>query len=341
MNTLTKMLVALTTAIQPLCAVAATPIGPDEFEQIWLLSNQRNLIARYHQRAEQFRQDERPLFRLDIDAAPNQSILTSDGPMDAILDRIGLHYQSPKYLFLVDWLSLIPQPQTTEGYTYGDAVLGRSWLFENKVRLTLGIRMQTSPNTVQSGGQTVFNVTDNASHDTLGGFAHFNYGNWDLGTYYSRRDSNQANSLKYSFAEADTRDLYGTITNLRGFPERNIASRNELALNLRELISQHEVRANLTVASASGDAQVRLSNAYISYLSPEFRGFRFSGGVYHTYLIDSKESLAGAKLGMEYRFVMEGDMTVGAYVRKNAFGDIDAMVLKDKPVYSFTMAARY
>jgi hypothetical protein len=341
MNNLIKMLVALAAAIQPLCAVAATPIGPNEFEQIWLLNNQRNLIARYHQRAEQFRQDERPLFRLDIDAAPNQTILTSVGPMDAILDRIGLHYQSPKYLILVDWLSLIPQPQTTEGYTYGDAVLGRSWLFDNKTRLTLGIRMQTSPNTTQSGGQTVFKVTDNASHDTLGGFAHVTYGNWDFGTYYSRRDANQANTLKYSFADTDTHDLYGTLTNLRGIPERNISSRNELAMNLRELFSQHEVRGNVTITFAGGDTGTRLSNAFITYLSPDIRGFRFSAGVYHTYLIDSNESLAGAKLGMEYRFVMEGDMTVGAYLRKNAIGDIDAMVLKDEPVYSFTMSARY
>ena len=56
----------------PVCGHAAALIGPVEFEQIWLLNNQRNLIARYHQRTEQFRSDRRPLWRMDIDATANQ-----------------------------------------------------------------------------------------------------------------------------------------------------------------------------------------------------------------------------------------------------------------------------
>ena len=324
----------------PLYGRAATPIGPNEFEQIWLLNNQRNLIARYQQRTEQFRLDRRPLYHLDIDDTSNQTIVTSSGNMDAILDRIGIHYQSTNYLMLVDWLSLIPQPQTTEGFTYGDAVLGRSWQIDDKLGFTLGLRMQTTPKTTQSGGQTVFNLTDNASHDTLGGFAHINYGDWDFGSYYSRQDTNKANTLKYTILNADTRGLYGTLTNLHGDPGRNIASRNELAVNLREKLSLHELRGNITFVSPGGGRDAKVSNAYLTYQSPDRLGFRFIGGLYHTYLIDTSETLTGAKLGIEYKFEMNGEATFGFYLRKNAFGDIDAMVVKDQPVFSFTIMTR-
>lgn len=319
---------------------AATVIGPVEFEQIWLLGNQRNVIARYHQRTERFRRDQRPLWLMDIDSSANQTIRTSAGDMEAIMDRIGIHYQDPNYLVLIDWLSLIPQPQTTEGFTYGDTVLGRSWQRGEKLSFTLGGRLQTRPKTMQSGGQTVFSLTDNASSDSLGGFAHVNYGEWDFGSYYSRQDGNQANTLQLIILDTDTRGLSGTLAYLHGAPDRSIAARYELALNHREQISLHELRGGLTVATLSGGNKTAVSNAYLTYHSPDTPGFRFTGGLLHTYLIDSNESLPGAKLGIEYRFELEGEVSIGLFVQKNAFGDVDAMVVKNEPVFSFTLHGR-
>lgn len=325
----------------PLCGHAATLIGPDEFEKIWLLNNQRNIVARYHQRTEQFRSDHRPLWRLDLDATANQKIRTNAGDMEAIMDRIGMHYQDSDYLFLVDWLSLIPQPQTTEGFTYGDLVLGRSWQRGDRLGFTLGGRLQTRPKATQSGGRSVFNLTDNASSDSLGGFVHINYDAWDFGSYYSGRDGNQANSLGFTLIDSDTRGLAGAITRLGGAPDRNIPARNELSLNLREQLALHELRAGVTAAAYSGIKAARLSNASLDYLSPDTHGFSFSAGLYHTYFIDSGETLPGGKLGIEYTLVLNGEQfTMGAFVRRNAFGDINAMVVRDEPVFSFVMSAR-
>lgn len=318
---------------------AATVIGPAEFEQIWLLNNQRNVIARYHQRTERFRRDLRPLWLMDIDSSTNQTIRTSAGDTEAIMDRIGIHYQDPNYLVLIDWLSLIPQPQTTEGFTYGDTVLGRSWQRGEKLGFTLGGRLQTKPKSMQSGGQAVFNLTNNASSDSLGGFAHLNYGDWDLGSYYSRQDGNQANALQFIIVDSDTRGLSSTLAYLRGAPDRKIATRYELALNHREQISLHEVRGGITV-SLSGAKKTAVSNAYLIYHSPDAPGFRYSAGLFHTYLTDTNESLTGARLGMEYRFELDSEVGLGLFVRKNAFGDIDAMVVKNEPVFSFTLHAR-
>lgn len=277
---------------------------------------------------------------MDIDTSANQTIRTSAGDMEAIMDRIGIHYQDPSYLVLIDWLSLIPQPQTTEGFTYGDTVLGYSWQRGEKISFTLGGRLQTKPEATQAGGQTVFNLTNNASSDSLGGFAHFNYGDWDFGSYYSRQDGNQANALQFIIIDSDTRGLSSSLAYLSGAPERNIAARYELALNHREQISQHDLRGGITVSSLSGANKTAVSNAYLIYLSPDTPGFRFSGGLFHTYLMDANESLSGAKLGIEYRFELDGGLSIGLFVRKNAFGDIDAMVVKNELVYSFTLHAR-
>lgn len=321
----------------PAGGYAATIIGPTEFEQIWLLNNQRNLIARYHQRTEQFRREKSSLWLLDVDSTANQTIRTSAGDMPAIMDRIGIHYQNPDYLLLIDWLSLIPQPQTTEGFTYGDLVLGRSWQRDGKLGFTLGGRMQSTPTATQVNGQTVFNLSDNASKERFGGFAHVNYGDWDFGSYYSGEGGNQAHALQFIILDTDTRHLTGTFTSLHGAPERNIASRNELALNLAEQISLHELRAGITAAALSGGNSAALSNAHLTWQSPDQAGFRYSGGLYHTRLIDTDETLQGAKLGVEYKFVQDGGLTIGLFVRQNAFGDIDAMVVKNEPVFSFTL----
>jgi len=319
---------------------AAGVIGPVEFERIWLLNNQRNLMARYHQRTEIFRRDQQPLWYLDIDYAPRQIIRTSAGDMEAILDRLGFYYQDADYLFLFDWLSLIPQPQTTEGFTYGDTIAARNWQVGEDYRLTLGVRLQNSPKSIQLGGQTVFNLTDNASSDTLGGFLHLNYGDWDFGSYYSRRDGNQANSLNLSIIDSESRSVSTTLSYLGGAVERGIAARYELSLNHRELISQHELRSGITFAALRRENKSAVSNAYLLYSSPKAYGFRFSGGLFHTRLIEADETLNGAKLGVEYSFGGEEPVNVGYFIRKNAFGDIDAMVVKDEIVHSFTFFSR-
>lgn len=326
--------------MMPAYGQAAGAIGPDEFERIWLLDNQRNLMARYHQRTEIFRRNQQPLWYLDIDYAPKQIIRTSAGDMEAILDRLGFYYQDADYLFLFDWLSLIPQPQTTEGFTYGDTIAARSWQVGDEYRLTLGVRLQNSPNSIQQGGQAVFNLTDNASSDTLGGFLHLNFGDWDFGSYYSRRDGNQAQSLNLSIVDSESRSVGVTLSYLGGAIERGIASRYELSLNHRELVSQHELRSGITLAALKRENKTAVSNAHLLYSSPRAYGFRFSGGLFHTCIVEDNENLQGAKLGIEYLLDMKGEFNMGFFIRKNAFGDIDAMVVKNEPVYSFTFYGR-
>ena len=321
-------------------AHASVVLAPDDFEQIWVLDNQRNLIQRYRQRTELFQLDKKPLYSLDIDATANQTIKTSAGDKTAILDRMGIHYQDPNYLLVIDWLSLIPQPQTTEGFTYGDTVLGYSWEPSNDLSLTLGGRLQSRPKTTLWGGETVFNLSDNATLDRLGGFVHINYSGWDFGSYYSNADGNQATSLYVPLHESETQHLATALTYLGGAPDLNISSRYELSLDYRSRFSQHQLNGGLTIASLSDNGTTALSNAYLLYQTPAIHSIRYSGGLFHTYNLDSHESLPGAKLGAEYVFQLEGELTMGLFIRQNAFGDINAMVVKNEPVFSFTIYAR-
>lgn len=70
------------------------------------------------------------------------------------------------------------------------------------------------------------------------------------------------------------------------------------------------------------------------------RGFSYTAGLYFTRLIDTGETLRGGKLGVEYKIKLDGDFSMGLYARKNAFGDIDAMVVRNEPVYSFRLQGR-
>ncbi len=327
-------------ALFAVSAQAATPIGPVEFEQLWLLNNQRNLIARYQQRTDLLRRDPRPLYLIDVDSSANQTIHTSAGDREAILSRLGLHFQNTDYLFMLDWLSLVPQPQTTEGFTYGDLVLARSWKIDDRLGIALGGRMQTRPNTVQTGGQTVFNLTDNASHDSVGGFAHINYGAWNLGSYYSPRDGNQANSLGFTFLDTEVRTIAATFSHLGGIPERNLASRNELGFDLREAILGQNMHAGLTATSINGSGRSGLGNVFLTYRYAGGTAFRYIGGLYHTRIPETGERLGGYKLGIEYVFDMGGEVTLGLALRRNAFGDIDAMAVRNENVFSFRLQGR-
>lgn len=321
-------------------AQAATPVGPVEFEQLWLLNNQRNLVARYQQRSEQVWVDPRPLYRIDVDSTANQTIRTSAGDKDATLSRMGMHFQNGHYLFMLDWLSLIPQPQNTEGFTYGDLVLARTWPIDDKLGVTLGGRMQTRPNTTQSGGQTVFNLTDNASHDTVGGFFHIRYGAWNLGSYYSRQNGNQANTLEYTLIHTEARRLSAAFNHLGGLAERNIPSRNELGLRLQEDIRGDELQAGATATTINGSGHTGIGNAFLSYRHVAGSGFIYSGGLYHTRIMESDESLRGFKLGLEYVFELQGEVTMGFYLRKHAMGDVDALAIRDENVFSFRLQGR-
>jgi hypothetical protein len=321
-------------------AQAAAAIGPVEFEQLWLLNNQRNLVVRYQQRSEMLRTDPRPLYRIDIDATANQTIRTSAGDRDATLSRMGMHFQNAHYLFMLDWLSLIPRPQTTEGFTYGDLVLARSWPIDDKLEVTLGGRMQTRPNTTQSAGQTVFNLTDNASHDTVGGFMHVRYGAWNLGSYYSQQDGSQANTIEFALLDTEKRRLAATLNHLGGASERGIPARNEVGLNLREGTRAGELQAAVTAATINGSGHTGLGNAFLSYRHAAGSGFIYSGGLYHTRIMETDETLRGFKLGLEYVFQLKGEVTMGVYLRRHAIGDVDALAIRGENVFSFRLQGR-
>lgn len=321
-------------------AHAASSVGPVEFEQLWLLNNQRNLAIRYQQHEELMRKDPRPYYLIGVDSTANQTIRTSAGDRDAILSRLGMHFQNDEYLFMLDWLSLIPQPQTTEGFTYGDMVLARSWQFDEGLGLTVGGRVQTRPNTTQVGGQTVFNLTDNASHDTVGGFVHFRYGAWDLGSYYSQKDGNQADTIEYTVLDTEARRLSTTFSHLSGLAQRNIPSRNELGFNLKEYLYGQEMQAGVTASSINGSGRTGVGNAFLAYRHVSDNGLRYSGGLYHTRIMESDESLSGFKLGLEYIFELHGEVSAGIFLRRNAIGDIDAMAIRDENVFSFRLQGR-
>ncbi|MBU1215078.1 MAG: hypothetical protein KKF58_01180 [Gammaproteobacteria bacterium] len=319
---------------------AATSVGPVEFEQLWLLNYQRNLAARYQQHSDLMRKDPRPFYLIGLDSSVNQTIRTSAGDRDATLSRMNLHFQNDDYLFMLDWLSLIPQPQSTEGFTYGDMVLARSWQIDDRLGLTLGGRMQTRPNTTQVVGQTAFNLSDNASHDTVGGFVHLRYGAWNLGSYYSSQDGNQANMLEFTVIDTEARRLSATFSHLTGLAERNIPSRNELGFNLKEDLDGQEMQVGATASSINGSGRTGLGNAFLAYRYAAESGFRYSGGLYHTRIMESDENLRGFKLGLEYVFELQGEASVGIFLRKNAMGDIDAMAIRDENVFSFRLQGR-
>lgn len=319
---------------------AASPVGPVEFEQLWLLNNQRNLAARYQQHEQLMRKDPRPYYLIGIDSTANQTIRTSAGDRDAILSRMNMHFQNEDYLFMLDWLSLIPQPQTTEGFTYGDLVLARSWRLDEGVGLTLGGRMQTRPNTTLAGGQTVFNLIDNASHDTVGGFVHLRYGAWDLGSYYSQKDGNQAGTLEYTALDTEARRLSASFSHLTGLSQRNIPSRNELGFDLKEFLPGQVLQVAVTASSINGSGRTGVGNAFLAYRRESGNGFRYSGGLYHTRIMESDESLNGFKLGLEYVFELQGEVSAGIYVRRNAIGDVDAMAIRNENVFSFRLQGR-
>ena len=322
----------------PLQSYAA--IGPVEFEQIWWLNNQRNLIARYQQRNELLRRDPRPLYLIDVDSSVNQTIRTSAGEREATLSRLGLHFQNSDYLFMLDWLSLIPQPQTTEGFTYGDLVLARNWQIDERWGIALGGRMQTRPNTLQVAGQTVFNLTDNASHDSVGGFVQLTYGPWNFGSYYSQHDGNQANAVGVTVLESDARTLAATFSHLGGIPERSLPGRNELALDLRENLYGQDLHAGATASAVNGSGHTGLGNVFLAYRYADGAAWRYSGGLYQTRIAETGERLPGFKLGVEYVFDMGGELSLGFSVRRNAFGEIDAMAVRNENVYAFRLQGR-
>jgi len=332
--------ILLVAILLPTLAYGATTLGPDDFEQIWLLNNQRNLIKRYQQRTEQYLEEQQDSYSLDIDATANQNINTSAGVKDAILDRMGLHYQSEHTLFLIDWLSLIPQPQTTEGFTYGDTVLGYSWQQNEDLRLTLGARLQSTPRTVDIAGTTVFNFSDNATRDQLGGFAHINYLGWDFGSYYSSQTGNQANSIYFPFIKTDNHRLSSALTYLAGASDLGISPRYELSLDDSYRLPDSLIQSGLTIASLTSPSTTSLSNAYLLYDSSLGGGLHTSAGLFYTYLPDSDETLPGAKLGISYVMQVQGEFSMALFVRQNAFGDINALVVKNEPVFSFNISAR-
>ncbi len=321
-------------------AWAQPVLSPEDFERIWLLNNQRNLIKRYQQHNQLFQQNKTPYMSMDIDAADNKTIRTTAGDSEAILDRMSIYYQDPNYLFLIDWLSLIPQPQTTEGFTYGDTVLGYTWHKTKNSQLTMGGRLQSTPKTAIINNETVFNLTENATSDDLSGFIHLNYDGWDFGTYYSDENGTQATAFNIPIYKTSTQKMSAGLTYLGGAPDIDIAPRYELSIDHSFLLQQHKIRSSLTVTSLSGENNTDLSNAYLQYTSPTNNSIRYSAGLFYYYDLENNERLPGAKLGVEYILQSQDELSIGFFIRKNAFGDIDAMMVKDEPVISFNLSMR-
>jgi hypothetical protein len=193
---------------------------------------------------------------------------------------------------------------------------------------------------VKLGGTRVFNLSDNASRDQLGGFAHINYLGWDFGSYYSSQTGNQANSIYFPFIKTGSHQLGGTLTYLAGSSDLSISPRYELSLDDHYRYSQSVIQSGLTMAALSNPSITALSNAYLLYDRSMGDGLKTSAGVFYTYLPDSEESLPGAKLGIKYVMQMQGEFSMAFFVRQNAFGDINALVVKNEPVFSFNISAR-
>ncbi|MBD3610142.1 MAG: hypothetical protein HUJ30_06300 [Gammaproteobacteria bacterium] len=317
--------------------LANSAISPPDFERIWLLNNHRNLITRYQQKVELFRQNDNPIWTLALDVAENQTINTSDGIKDALLDRMEIHYQDEKYLARIDWLSLIPQPQTTEGFTYGDTVLGYSWHNNNDLETTVGIRLQSTPRTILSNGEPVFHLIDSASSTNSSGFFHLNYRGWDIGNYYSSDTSTQTNSINIPLLRDKT--YYITIV-LNYLSDIRFTPRYEASLEHSYRFQQHIFHSGLTMSRLKNSDQVEISSGKLHYTSNINRGLRYSAGLYYYNDLDNQRSYPGTKLGIEYIIDLQGELSFGLFFRQNAFADIDAMMLQDKPVLSFTMSAR-
>lgn len=326
--------------LMSLSGFAASVITPVEFEQIWLLNNQRNLFQRYYYYNEQVQVESKSLYLLGLDAAPDKTILTSVGEKDALISRMNIYYQSPKYLFLIDWFSAIPQPQDTEGFVYGDFIVGRTWQFpEKQSYLTLGLRQKATPRTVIVNSEIVFDGGSDATAVEYSLFFHFNYHGYDFGSYYSEDNELEATAFNMPLFKSDEYSLTSTIYYYRDVPEINLSERYEVALDYEMLWAEHEIMSGVVFAVVPGRDKNQFSNLFVNYQSPSHSGFRWLGGLYYYRDIENEENLPGGKLGFMWESPGAEKYTFTISVQQNALGDFNALIVRDEPIFSFTLSA--
>ena len=227
-----KSVLAVLLLFIPCAVFSETVMDPISFEQIWIQNNQRNLFKRYHYYNQQVQTTGESVYLFGVDAAPDSTIKTSDGDQNALLSRMHFHFQNEQYLFLVGWFSAIPQPHTTEGFTYGDLVAGYTWHNDERdAYLTLGLRQKSTPRSIVVNSETVFNAVSDASEEEYSLFIHFNYQGYDFGSFYSENNELEAASFNIPLVAFDQHTFTSTIAYYRENPEVDLQRRYELALN--------------------------------------------------------------------------------------------------------------
>lgn len=325
----------------PIQCAASTTIDPVSFEQIWLLYNQRNIFKRYQFYNEQVQREQQSFYLISLDAAPDKRIKTSDGEHDALISRMNIHYQSPRYLFLIDWFSAIPQPQTTEGFTYGDLILARSWqLSEKDSYLSLGLRQVSTPRSIMVNSERVFNATDDASKEDYSIFLHFNYRGYNLGSYYSKDKQLEAIDFSVPLLKSNTQSLSSTLSYYHAIPTANLNQRYELSLDHGLLLNEHIFHSGVIVSRLKDAGTVYISNVFINYNSPSFFSIKLVAGAYFA-KIENSDRLPGVKLGLMWRQIGLEDFQLSLTLQKNAFGDFNALIIRDEPILTFTLSSRF
>lgn len=326
----------------PATGFSTTTIDPIDFEQFWLQNNQRNLYKRYQYYNEQAQQDHENLYLLGLDAAPDKRIKTSEGVKDALLSRLFILYQSQEYLLLIDWFSAIPQPQTTEGFTYGDLVLGKTWRYpERNSYLTLGLRQKSTPRSIMVNSETVFNAVSDATKEEYSVYFHVNYHGYDLGTYYSETSKLESAAFHIPISKSDERSLTSTVYYYRAIPDLGISKHFELSLDHSFNNAAYGLRSGMIIGLFPDLNKADIINLFTNYVSPFFSAFRFTGGLFYYFDMDNGESLPGAKLGIAWHPESPENTSIGLSIQQNAIGDFNSLVIRNEPILSFTLSAGF
>jgi len=317
---------------------AGTVLDPVSFEQIWLQNNQRNVFKRYHYYNEQVQGGLKSLYLIGIDAAPDKTIKTSAGDKEALISRMNFHYQSQKYLFLIDWFSAIPQPQDTEGFTYGDLIVGRTWHYpSSNSYLTLGLRQISTPRSIVVNSERVFNATNDASEERYSIFFHYNYHGYDLGTYYSEDNQLDAVDFYIPISRSPNQSISSTIYYYSSNPEADLSSRYEISLDHTLIHKEHSFRSGAIATYLQDTDASYVSNVFTNYTSPAFYGIKIVAGAYYSD-IENEQRLTGAKLGLIWNVSEKENIQLTFSVQKNAVGDFNALVIRDEPILTFTLS---
>ena len=258
-------------------------------------------------------------------------------------DRLGyqeydIHYQGQSFLFLVDWFSAIPQPQETEGFSYGDLVLAHTWRYvDADSYLTLGLRQKSTPRSIEINSETVFNATSDATEEEYSLFFHFNYHGYDFGSFYSEDNELEAASFYMPLADIDKHLFSSTISYFKESPDAELEKRYEVSLEHEYAWSQYQLRSGLVGAFLPDVSEQDIGNVFVDLILSELSGMRFVAGLYYYKDIENNESLPGAKLGIGWSHGGSEDIQFNISIQQNALGDFHALVIRDEPVLSFTI----